>query len=197
MTKHNVPCPAASAPASLLDLFITFTSLALQGFGGVLAVAHRTLVERKRWLTHQEFVELLSLSQLLPGANIVNMALILGDRYFGWRGAMVALAGMLLVPLAIVLALAATYNRFSDNAAVAGALRGMGAVAAGLTLAMGLKLIASLRSNPMGPLLCGLIGVVTVVFIAVMRLPLVWVVPALGVVGWSLARWRITQQAQQ
>src|SRR5690606_6862993 len=83
------------APRSLTELFVTFTLLALQGFGGVLAVARRSLVEQKRWLTREEFVELLSLSQLLPGANIVNMSLIVGDRSFGWRGALAALSGMM------------------------------------------------------------------------------------------------------
>ena len=73
----------ACRPASTGDLFITFNRLALQGFGGVLAVAQRELVERKRWLTREQFVEMLSLSQVLPGPNVVNLALMLGDRFFG------------------------------------------------------------------------------------------------------------------
>lgn len=182
---------ATSAPRSLTDLFVTFTLLALQGFGGVLAVAHRTLVERRQWMSRQEFVELLSVSQLLPGANIVNLALMIGDRYFGWRGAVVALAGMMTVPLVIVLSLVAVYNEFAHLPAVAGALRGMGAVAAGLTIAMGLKLAGALRGNPMGLPLCVAIGVATFVLVAVVRAPLVWVVPGLGLVGWGLARWAI------
>jgi chromate transporter len=44
-------------PESLTDLFVSFTLLALQGFGGVLAIVQRELVERKRWLTHDEFIE--------------------------------------------------------------------------------------------------------------------------------------------
>ena len=80
------PEKAAAAPASPLELLLAFNRLALQGFGGVLPVAQRELVERRRWLTRQEFVQLLSLGQVLPGPNIVNMALIFGDRHFGWRG---------------------------------------------------------------------------------------------------------------
>ena len=77
----------------------------------MLAVAQRELVERLRWLTREQFVELLSLGQVLPGPNIVNLALMFGDRHFGWRGALAALAGMLAVPLVIVLVLAALYAR--------------------------------------------------------------------------------------
>lgn len=187
MTRFE-PSPAANSPQSLLDLFTTFTLLALQGFGGVLAVAHRTLVERKKWVSRDEFVEMLSLSQLLPGANIVNLALILGDRHFGWRGALAALAGMLCVPLVVVMGLAVLYVHYADHAVVAGALRGMGAVAAGLTISMALKLSTSLRRNLMGLTACLALGGATVLGIAVLRLPLYWVVPVLGVTGWCVAR---------
>ena len=82
-------------PTSLADLFLTLTWLALQGFGGVLAVVQQGLVERKRWLTREEFVEEWAVAQIMPGPNVVNLCLIVGARYFGWRGAVVALAGML------------------------------------------------------------------------------------------------------
>jgi chromate transporter len=191
VTDSTTSASEICTPRSLTELFVTFTLLALQGFGGVLAVAHRTLVERKRWMTRQEFVELLSVSQLLPGANIVNLALMIGDRYFGWRGAVTALAGMMTVPLILVLSLVAVYNEYAHLPAVAGALRGMGAVAAGLTIGMGFKLAGALRGNPMGIPLCVAIGVATFVLVAVVRAPLVWVVPGVGFAGWCLARWAI------
>ena len=169
--------------------------LALQGFGGVLAVAQRELVDRREWLTREEFVDAYSLAQLLPGPNVVNLSLMLGDRFFGWRGAVAAVSGMLLAPLVIVLVLAASYNQFSANPFVAGVLRGMGAVAAGLMLAMGFKIIGTLRRNPMGPVLCTLIGLATLVAIAVFRVPLAWVVIGFGVVAWSVARWCIARKA--
>ena len=176
------------APRSLSELFLTFTILALQGFGGVLAVAQRELVDRRNWLTREQFVETYSLAQLLPGPNVVNLSLMLGDKFFGWRGAIAALAGMVLAPLLIVLSLAASYNQFDDYPAVAGALRGMGAVAAGLMVAMACKLVVTLRTNPMGPWLCALIGGLSLVLVAVLRFPLHWVIPALGLAGWCISR---------
>jgi chromate transporter len=189
------PAPQARpAPRTPLDLFVAFTLLALQGFGGVLAVAQRELVDRRRWMTREEFVDTYSVAQLLPGPNVVNLSLMLGDRFFGWRGAFAAIAGMLVAPLVLVLVLAASYNQLASMPAVAGALRGMGAVAAGLILAMAMKMLTTLRGNPLGPWLCALLGGTTLVAVTVFRAPLAWVVIGLGVAAWCLARWRIAQR---
>ena len=190
--------PAASSeallavPASSAELFFAFNRMALQGFGGVLAVAQHELVERKRWLSRQQFVEMLSLSQVLPGPNVVNLALMLGDRFFGWRGALSALAGMLLVPLVIVLVLTAAYAELSGIEVVAGALRGMGAVAAGLVIATAFKLIGTLRTNRLGLPLAAAFSIATFVMIALLRWPLVGVLGGLGslAVGMAWIRWR-------
>src|SRR3954463_1964599 len=117
-------------PQSLTDLFLSFTFLALQGFGGVLAVVQRELVERKGWMTREEFVEDWAVAQIMPGPNVINLSLMIGGRYFGLRGAVSAMAGMLTAPLIVVLLLALLHARFADNPHVAGALRGMAAVAA-------------------------------------------------------------------
>ncbi len=191
-TSPTVETAAPRAhPASPLALFIAFTLLALQGFGGVLAVAQRELVDRRGWLTRLEFVELYAVAQLLPGPNVVNLSLMIGDRYFGLRGALAAISGMLLAPLLVLLALAASYQQLAEYPAVAGALRGMGAVAAGLILAMALKMLGTLRGNVLGAALCALLGLSTLTAIAVLRVPLAWVVIGLGLTGWGLARWRI------
>ena len=76
------------APLAPRDLFVAFTALAMQGFGGVLPVAQRELVDRRGWLTREQFLETLSIGQVLPGPNIVNVALMVGDRFYGWRGAL-------------------------------------------------------------------------------------------------------------
>jgi chromate transporter len=178
-----------NGPRSLPELFFAFNRLALQGFGGVLAVAQRELVERRQWLTREQFVEMLSVSQILPGPNIVNLSLMIGDRHFGLRGAFVALAGMLAVPLVIVLAMAALYAQFAALPMVSGALRGMGAVAAGLVLSTGLKLLTTLKRNAMGLPLCLALVAFTVIAMAWLRWPLAWVLPAVGTLAVAVA-WR-------
>lgn len=172
--------PEKPAPQSLTDLFLSFTLLALQGFGGVLAVVQRELVEKKRWLTREEFLEDWAVAQVMPGPNVVNLALMIGDRHFGLRGAMVSMAGMLAAPMLVVLSLGFAYGLVSDNPHVAGALRGMSAVAAGLITATGLKLMPALKKHPLGVAVCILIGVSTFAGIAILRWPLAWVLLGLG-----------------
>jgi chromate transporter len=183
----------ARSPASPLEMFRVFNALALQGFGGVLAVAQRELVERQRWLTREQFVEILAVGQVLPGPNIVNMALIIGDRYFGLRGAFASLAGLMAVPLVIVLALAALYGQLSGVPRVAGALRGMGAVSAGLVIATALKVLPTLRGNPLGSGVAGTLVVATTLALAWLKWPMVWVVLGLGSAGMALAWWRLSR----
>lgn len=175
-----VTAPQLNRPQSLTDLFLSFTWLALQGFGGVLAVVQRELVEKKRWMTREQFVEDWAVAQILPGPNVVNLSMMIGDRHFGLRGAVVALCGMLAAPLTVVLVLALIYAQFAANPHVAGALRGMGAVAAGLVTATGIKLFGALRSNPLGLPLCMALGLACFVAIALLRLPLAWVLLVLG-----------------
>ena len=165
------PAPLA-APRNKADLFWSFTWLALQGFGGVLTVVQRELVEKKRWLSMAQFVEDWAVAQILPGPNVVNLSLMLGGRHFGLAGALAALAGLLLAPLLLVLLLAALFAGLADSALAQGMLRGMGAVSAGLILATGLKMLSALRLNPMGRLACLLLGVATFVAIGVLRWPL-------------------------
>ena len=167
-------------PKSLADLFLSFTFLALQGFGGVLAVVQREMVERKRWLTQEEFLEEWAVAQIMPGPNVVNLSLVIGARYFGLRGAMAALAGMLAVPLLVVLLLAVLHAHYADHAGVQGALRGMAAVSAGMIGATGLKLATSLRKHPLPlawSLPAALLGVLLVAFL---RVPLAYVLLGIG-----------------
>lgn len=182
---------ARPAPESLSVLFWAFNRLALQGFGGVLAVAQRELVERLGWLSRDDFLEMLAIGQVLPGPNIVNLSLMIGDRFFGLRGALTALAGMLAIPCVIVLALASLSGALLEYERMAGALRGMGAVAAGLVLATGLKLLPSLRHNPVGRAWALLLALGAFAAVALARLPLIWVVLGLGGLGMALALWRL------
>ncbi|WP_229255662.1 chromate transporter [Duganella sacchari] len=159
---------------------MSFTILALQGFGGVLAVVQREIVERKKWLTPEEFIEDWAVAQIMPGPNVVNLSLMIGDRYFGLRGALAALAGMLCVPLLVVLVLAVLYAQYGNHPGVAGALRGMAAVTAGMIAATGLKLATALRTHPLPRWLTGLIAALCVVSVLVLRLPLAYTLFILG-----------------
>jgi len=185
--------PEVASPASTGELFMAFTRLALQGFGGVIPVAQRELVERRRWLTKAEFVEILSLGQILPGPNIVNVALMFGDRHFGWRGAAAALAGLMIAPLTVVLTLTLLARQAAGSPEVSGALRGMGVAAAALVASTAWKVTSTLRRNPMGPLWCALLAIATVLAVGVMRWPMAAVLGVLVPLSWVLAWWKLGQ----
>lgn len=176
---------APARPASLRQLFLVFSGLALRGFGGVLPWAQRVLVDDRRWLTRDEFVEVLAFGQLLPGPNVCNVALMVGDRWFGWRGAVVALAGMLLAPAAVVLGLALLYSQVAHDPVVRRALIGMGAVAGGMILGTALRLASTQRGR--WPWLG--FGALAFAGVALFRIELAWVVLAIGPVAVSLAAW--------
>jgi chromate transporter len=183
---NHAPQPDRSQPQSLTDLFISLTVLALQGFGGVLAVVQRELVEKKRWMTNEEFVEEWAVAQIMPGPNVVNLAMMIGDRYFGLRGAMVALAGMLTAPLIVILLLALVYSHFAGHPGVAGALRGMSAVAAGLIAATGFKLLRALKKHPLRTPLCAAFCAACFIMVALLRLPLGYALLGLGAIACTL-----------
>ena len=142
--------PAVNKPSHLGELFWAFSWLSLQGFGGVLAVVHRELVEKRQWLRPEEFLEDWAVAQVMPGPNVCNLALMFGDRHFGWRGAATALAGLLALPLVLLISLSTLIGQLPDQAAVSGGLRGMGAVAAGLIAGSALKLLVGLKHHVLG-----------------------------------------------
>lgn len=186
---HPSIAPDRPQPSSLADLFFSFTWLALQGFGGVVAVVERELVERKRWLTREEFIEEWAVAQIMPGPNVINLSVMIGGRYFGLRGALAAQAGMLALPLVIVLLLALTYSHFSEHPRLAGALRGMAAVSAGLIAATGLKLAGALKKHPLPLAWSFFLVVAGVLLVAFLRCPLFYALLGLGSIGCVLT-WR-------
>lgn len=190
-SPSSMPAPERPRPRHLRELFWSLTFLALQGFGGVLAVVQRELVEKRQWLSSEEFMEDWAVAQIMPGPNVVNLSIMLGERYFGWRGAIVGLCGMLAFPMLVVISLTLVYSQFAANPVAAGALRGMGAVAAGLVAGMGLKLAATLRKHPLGKSYCAGLAIAAFVLVAVLRLPLVWALLLVGGAGCTLTYRRL------
>jgi len=131
------------------ELFWGFSRIALSGFGGVMSWARRAMVEERGWLSSEEFTSLFGLCQFMPGPNIVNMSVCVGARFQGASGAVVSLLGLLGAPFLIVIALGALYGRFGELPAIQSMLRGVAAVAAGLILAMGLRMAADLLKRPL------------------------------------------------
>lgn len=122
----------------------------MQAFGGALAPTERMLVRHKRWFTPKDFLGLYAISQVLPGPTGVSLCVLVGDRFFGLRGASAALAGFMLLPSVIVLALASLFQQYQHLLAVQGALNGMGAAAVGLIVHTAARMSRTLRGQRVG-----------------------------------------------
>jgi chromate transporter len=193
----DTTAPQPPHPRSLADLFCSFTVLALQGFGGVAGVVQRELVERKRWLTQDEFIEDWAVAQIMPGPNVINLSLIVGSRYYGLPGALAALAGMVTVPLLVILALVAVHDRYANHAGVVGALKGMAAVSAGVLAAAGLKLSQALRRNALPLAWCLALCAAAFILLAIAQAPLAHVLAGVGGLGCWLAYRRLAPAAAE
>jgi chromate transporter len=190
MSAMDTPVAPAHRPVDAptkRGLFLGFLTVGLQGFGGVLPFARRMLVEQHRWLSEREFTEVLSLSQFLPGPNIVNVSIIVGNRFRGPLGSIAAALGLMLMPFVIVLALAALYARFSDLKVVSGATNGVSAAATGLIITTGFKMACTLKGIPWHIFMSAL----TFIAIALLRLPLLWVLAVLAPVSIAIGWWMI------
>ena len=190
MPDHTETQPL-NVPRSRSDLFWSFNWLALQGFGGVLAIVQRELVDKKRWLTLDQFAEDWAVAQIMPGPNVMNLSLMIGGRHFGWTGAACALAGMVIAPVIVVLILAAVVAQWADAPSLQGAMRGLAAVSAGMIASLSLKMLRALRAHVLGKPTCAVIALATFTAVAILRLPLIAVLLGLGGVSIALT-YRLT-----
>jgi chromate transporter len=131
---------AARAKATVFDIFWQFLIIGATSFGGVVPYLREGLVTKNHWVDDKEFVELLSISQSLPGLNATNMAILLGDRLKGWMGAAAGILGVCLPGALIMLAVGMFYKIHGDHPYVTYMLKGVAAAAAGLLLATCIQL---------------------------------------------------------
>jgi len=169
--------PLANPPTPLKpdsqEIFMSFAQVGLSGFGGVLPWVRRTVVEQKNWLSASEFNATLGLCQLVPGPSILSLAICVGHKLNGWRGALAGFSGLLFAPLFVVLLLAQVYAQTIHHPEVAGLLRGISAVGIGLLASTALKMLRE------GLLYKKNLWIIVPMFIALVaaHLPLHWVIP--------------------
>ncbi|HEY3799291.1 MAG TPA: chromate transporter [Caulobacteraceae bacterium] len=169
------------------ELFVAFFIVAISGFGGTLPFARRMLVDRRQWLTPEDFTETLSLCQTLPGPNIVNMSIVIGSRMRGWRGSIAGFLGLVGAPVIIVTTLGALYSLWGNLPQVRAALVGLGAAASGLVIATAARMAEPLlRNRPRAAAPFMLTGFAAV---ALLRLPLPYVLLTLAPISIGLSWW--------
>src|SRR3954471_1776369 len=140
--------PLATVVPGRLELFLGYLKIGLFGFGGVAAWARRVIVEERRWLTEREYAEVLGLGQVLPGPNVGNAAVMIGRRFHGLPGALLATAGIYFAPLLILIVLCLLYDRYGQLPAVAPVMAGIAAAAAGMVIGTAFKMVGKLKLAP-------------------------------------------------
>jgi len=140
--KSGTPvAPEACAEIPILTIFLEFLLIGATSFGGgVVAYLRAGLVAKRKWVTDQEFVEYLAISQSLPGLNATNMAVLVGDSLRGVVGAIAALTAICLPGGALMFAAGIAYHEGGDNPMVTAMLKGVAAAAIGLILATTIQL---------------------------------------------------------
>lgn len=167
------------------QIFFGFLGIGIIGFGGVLPLSRRLLVEDKRWLSPQEFTDLLGLCQFLPGGNVINLSVAVGMKFHGWRGALASILGLTAVPTAFVILLGVIYDQYRYDPHVQHLFAGLAAAAAGLLIAMAVKLLKPILGKPQALLIAGLLFLAVAFF----RLPMLAVMLTLAPLSILLA-WR-------
>lgn len=167
-------------------LFLTYLQIGLTSFGGVNAWARHVLVERRGWLTEQEYAETLGIGQVLPGPNALNTAIGVGTRFGGAMGALACALGLFAGPMALLAAIAALYDAYGQLPLVRATLTGIAAAAAGMVLGTAIKMGVKLK--PTLPLL--LVGLAALT-LALLRAPLPYVVLGLAPFGLAAAWWAL------
>lgn len=165
--------PAEKPSISLPALLVLFINIGLMSFGGSsMAWMHRELVDRRKLLDDHEFITGLTIAQVLPGANPVNLALYLGMQVRGKLGAAAAVLGVVLPAFCVILLLGYLYRSFGEYETTHVLLGGVAAAGVGATLAMAVKL----ASRVMVRIIPAAIAIFTFVVVGVLRWPLVPVV---------------------
>lgn len=149
-------------------LFTGFMKLGLMGFGGVLPLAHQMIVEDRKWLNHDDFTNLLGICQILPGGNIINMAVAIGYQFQGVRGAICSVLGLIFAPTLIVVLIYELYTQFQNIPTVQHMIEGLAAAAAGLLFSMGLKLLKPIMKS----YLTFITITLTFIFMLIIKVPL-------------------------
>ncbi len=179
------PEPSPPPIPTHAELFLHFMWAGVRGFGGVFVMGRRMIVEETRWLTPDEFIELLGLGQFLPGPNIVNLSVILGARFHGWTGSVAALSGIVAAPSLIAVGLAALYVRFSDMPMVAHVMGAVAPAASGLILGSAIKMAVPLVVRD--PILAVPPGLGVLIAAGFLHLPLVPVLLVAAPAGIAIA----------
>ncbi len=168
------------------ELFLGFAKIGLLGFGGVAPWARHIIVAEKKWLTERDYASILGVGQVLPGPNTVNSAIMIGDRFHGTVGALLAALGILCMPITVLIGIALLYDRIAGLPSVDAAIGAGAAAAAGLVIGTALKMARRLKPN----LSAIAIGLAAFGSVGLLHVPMALAIVVLGPISIGLVWWQ-------
>jgi chromate transporter len=181
---HLLAERTADQRVTLPAIFCEFLKVSLCSFGGGLVWARRFVVDQRQWISEHDFTDILSISQFMPGPNVIGVAVCVGAKLRGSIGAVTAALGFTLIPCAMGLPLGALYLRYAHSAVLHNVLSGVAAAAAGLLIATGIRMLRSRRGGVMALVFAAL----TVVTVTMSKLSLIAILLGLAPLSIFVAR---------
>ena len=171
------------------DLFWTFVKVSAFTIGGgmaMVAVVRDILVVKRKWMTDDEFMDVLAISQTLPGLMAVNTAIFIGYRLKGTRGSILATLGSILPPFIIILAIAMVFTGYRDNEVVEAVFKGIRPAVVALIAVPTIQMALRQKWN----WVYGIIAIVTMVLIAYLHVSPIYIILVVGVLAAAWAKYR-------
>ena len=131
------------------ELFASFFKIGIFTFGGgyaMVSIIQREVIDSRGWIKEQEFLDLLTLAQSAPGPISLNTAVFVGYKMYGYRGAVTALAGVVLPSFIIMLLVAAFFSQVRHNTVIDAAFKGIRPVVVALMFAPIIGFVKGMRS---------------------------------------------------
>lgn len=189
MAADQTDLRTGAAEVPLSNIFASFLKLGSTTFGGgSVGWINREVVDRRRWISEERFMQMLTVALAMPGANPVNLATYVGLELRGYVGAVVAVLGMVAAPFVIILLFAVSYSQLAQYDHARAILSGLACVGVSAMMLTGLKSAGRIKTNPVSVL----IALAVFVAVAVLRLPMIEVVvvaiPASVAAAWWQGR---------
>lgn len=171
---------------TLAELFFGYAKIGLLGFGGVAPWARHIIVDEKRWLDEREYASLLGVGQVIPGPNTINCSIMIGDRFHGAPGAIVAVIGLVCTPILALVVLVLAYDRIANLPGVGSAMAAGAAAAAGLVIGTAIKMARRLKPGVSAIA----VGLAAFVSVGVLHMPMALALLILGPLSIGIVWWQ-------
>lgn len=178
---------------SYWNLFWTFVKVSAFTIGGgmaMVAVVRDILVEKRKWMTDDEFMDILAISQTLPGLMAVNTAIFIGYRLLGTKGSIIATLGSVLPPFVIILAIAMVFSGYQDNEIVMAAFKGIRPAVVALIAVPTIKMALRQKWN----WIYGILAIATMLLIALLKVSPIYIILVVGTIAAAVAKYREGRQ---